>query len=311
MVRRGEPAAAEKALQPLIESAPDDPEVRLIAAQVKASEGRVRQARSLDQSILRADPLSYDARAGRLSLNDANEFGFTAGYNHSFLKDTSSSGTALPDWNETFAAGYWHRPNQQTFSMDIHHFSRFGLKADQLNLAYAKKLNDRWIVRLSEGTALSGQFIPVWRVGAGTSRRLTSQLFADLDFNHLHFSDVSVWQAIPGITWRWHPHLTTFSKIYLSQSELKGGLFNQVITYSFGTSWEFSNQSSVQIRYSIGGEDASNVTRNLIGENGFQSLGLNLKLGWRHRFSIEPNFSYETHQKFDSYSPGLSFSYAY
>lgn len=311
LLRAGEVAAAEKAMEPLIDAAPDDPEVRMLEAQVRAASGRVRQGRSLDSSVLRLDPLSYDAEAGRLALADADEFGASIGYEHSFLRDTTGTGAKRPDWDDTFIGGFWRRPFQQTFSLEFHHMNRFGESADQLSLGYAKKLTDRWIVRASEGTALNGNFIPDWRVGVGASYRLADALYGELDFNHLHFSDVAVSQLIPGLVWRWHPHFTSFFRVYASDAEFRGGLSNQTLTYSLGSSWEWTRQSWLQVRYSIGDEDNSNLVRNLVGENGFQSVGIKARLGWNHRFALEPSYTFEIHRQFEVQSVGLALGYSY
>lgn len=311
LLRAGAVTAAEKAMEPLIDAAPDDPEVRMLEAQVRSASGRVRQGRALYSSVLRLDPLSYDAEAGRLALADADEFGASIGYEHSFLRDTTGTGAKRADWEDTFWGGFWRRPFQQTFSLEYHHLDRFGEAADQINLGYAKKLTEHWIVRASEATALNGSFIPDWRVGAGASYRLADTLSAELDFNHLHFSDVAVSQLIPGLVWRWHPHFTSFFRVYASDAEFRGGLSNQTLTYSMGSSWEWTRQSWLQVRYSIGDEDNSNLVRNLVGENGFQSIGIKARLGWNHRFALEPSYIFESHRQFQVHSLGLVFGYAY
>jgi YaiO family outer membrane protein len=311
LLRAGELAAANKALAPLVESEPDDVEVRMLAAQVKGSIGKVRQARSLYADILHSDPTVYDARAGLKTLRDTDQFGVSVGYEHSFLQDTSSARTHRADWQEERASFFWRRPLAQTYSLEYSHVDRFGLNADQLSASWSRGWRKDWIMRLSGGIALNGDVIPRWRAGGGLSYRVNDRLFVNADTAYLQYSDVDVAQIIPGVTWQWSPRWVSDARVYLSETRLHSGASSQNLTWLTSLSWMFSPQSRASIFYSAGDENAANLVRNLIGQDSFQSAGISLSLGWRHRWAIEPSFRYEIHKQFNLQAVGLNLRYAY
>ncbi|MCF7709165.1 MAG: tetratricopeptide repeat protein [Verrucomicrobia bacterium] len=309
LLQAEEISAAERALSPLVESAPDDVEVRMLAAQVKAAKGRVRQARSLYESILRNDPLSADPRAGRVALSDADQFGASVGYEHGFPK--SNTGADMPDWRESFVSVFWHQPYHQTFSVEYRCYDRFGANAEQLSGTWTRGWIGNWITRLSAGKAVHGSFISDWRINGGATYKITDTLFSGVDIGYMDFHDITVLQWIPSVTLRLHPRWTTDARLYISRSELDSGVSDLGLTWLISTSLQFSKQSNMRVFYGFGDENSADLSRNLIGEGSFQSVGAAIKIGLRHKWTIEPGYRYEIHENFDLHSLSLNLHYSF
>ncbi len=163
-----------------------------------------------------------------------------------------------------------------------------------------------WSTRLNAGAALSGNFLPDWRVGGGASYRFYDNAFGHVDVNYLSFTGVRVWQWIPGLTWRWHPCFTTDVRVYLSRDELSAGASRLGTTFLASTTWEFNDRSWWKIHYSIGDENSANLFRDQIGRDRFQSAGTGLRLGMGERWAIEPSYRFEVHNRYNLHSVGIS-----
>ena len=127
--------------------------------------------------------------------------GFATGYELGSLHDTTGAGAHLPSWHEAYVAGFWGQPLGHTLSLDVRRYERFGLTAWQVLPGWGYELNKDWSVHLGAGGAVSGTFIPKWRVGAGVTRNFTPTLSATLDFNYLSYVDADTLQLVPGVSW--------------------------------------------------------------------------------------------------------------
>jgi YaiO family outer membrane protein len=254
----------------------------------------------------RYDPLAGNPYTGHLALRDSGQFGTSIGYEHSFLHDTTGSGTRLPDWQETSFSAYWRQPYAQTFSFDYRWDERFDEFASQTLFGWDRRWSMNWSTRLNAGAALSGNFLPDWRVGGGASYRFYDNAFGHIDVNYLSFTGVSVWQWIPGLTWRWHPCFTTDVRVYLSRDELSAGASRLATTFLASTTWEFNDGCWWKIHYSIGDENSANLFRDQIGQDRFQSTGTALRLGLGERWAIEPSYRFEVHNRYNLHSVGIS-----
>jgi hypothetical protein len=192
LLRAGRVNAATLALAPLVTDATEDPEVRMLAAEVKSAQGRIRQGRSLYNSILRNDPLAADAHAGLLALAEVSEWGITAGYEYDSLRDTSEQGADYADWQEAFVSTYWRRPFRQTWVLEYRWYDRHNTQAHQLGLDWTRGFGRDWILRLSAAGAHDEDIIAKWRMGGGVSHRVAEWLWAGLDGRYL---DYTVWMC--------------------------------------------------------------------------------------------------------------------
>jgi YaiO family outer membrane protein len=308
LLRAGEVTAAERALAPLLEAAPDDAEVVMLAAQVRAAMGRVRQARSLYQSLLRDDPLHADARAGRLALRDIGEWGAAVAYEYAALSDTTGSGADLDDWHEATLSLFWRRPMRQTWGLEYRWIERHHDQAQELVLDAAQGLDRNWIVRVHGGIGLSGSLVPTVRAGGGVRYRFHDNWFAGLDLRYLHFRTVDVIQVIPASTWRWHPRGTLEGRVYISQNLIEDGSRVAGLTALVQTSWRFAGPHSVAVHYAIGTDNSFDPVPGLIANDSFQSVGVHLRLEGLGSWTVHPAYRYEAHQRFELHAVGLAAS---
>ena len=308
LLHAGEITAANHALASLVEVAAEDPEVQVLAAQVRATMSRVREARSLYNRLLRDDPLAADVRAARAALREMHEWEIATGFEYDLRQDNSGSGVDPDDWQETFISASWRRPVRNTYAVEYHWYRRFGEPANQLLAEWTQAVDRDWIVRLNGGVALSGNIIPKWRLGAGANYRLRDNLFGTLDFNYLAFVDTQVAQAVPGLLWRWHPRSTLETRLYLSESLFEVGGSQTGYTWLCRGSWQLSRESVLLLHGAVGNENNLDPVPGLIGRDNFAGGGIALRLGWRHRWQWSPAYRFEAHETYLLHGLGLSLS---
>jgi YaiO family outer membrane protein len=308
LLRAGQVTAADRALAPLVETLPDDPETQILAAQVRNAMGRVRQARSLYNSLLRDDPLHADARAGRLALRDTGEWGVATGYEYAILGDITGEGNDPADWQEAHVSAFWRRPFRETWKLEYRWIERNREDGQQVLVDWSRGLNRDWLMRLNVGTGLDGDIVPRFRAGAGASHRFSERLHGHLDARYLRFSDVDVWQAFPGALWRWHPRGSVEARVYLSYNVFQAGADELSVTWLLQTSWQLTRDVAAAIHYARGNENSLDPIPGLIANDTFQSIGAHLELEGPVGWSFRPAYRYERHQRFDLHAFGLAFS---
>jgi YaiO family outer membrane protein len=308
LLRAGEFAAADQALATFIESAADDPEVQMLAAQVRTALGRVQSARSLYASLLRDDPLAADTRAARAALQDAHEWAVTIGVEYDLRQDNTGTGAPADNWLEAFVSASWRRPIRNTYTVEYHAYRRFGESADQLLAEWTQAVDRGWIVNLNGGVGFGGNFIPNWRLGGGASYRIRDNLFANLDLNYLSYVDTQVAQVVPGLLWRWHPRSTLENRLYLSQSRFDAGGSQPGYTWLCQGSWQLSRESVLLLHGAVGNENNLDPIPGLIGNDRFAGGGVSLRLGWQHRWELAPAYRFEAHETYLLHGLGLSLS---
>lgn len=237
--------------------------------------------------------------------------GFSTGYEFATLQDTTGAGARLQEWHEGYLAAYWRRQLGMTVSGEYRTFSRFGTTANQLLLGWNTHVTPSWIVGVEGGAAISGDFIPRWRVGARSEYLFTDELSAGLGVSHLRFADEPVLQVIPGVTWQWHPNWSSHARMYVTHTEPKRGRVNTGFAGLFSTTWQFRPLASTTLSYAVGEENASQLIKGLIGEKNFQSVGVDLKYAFNERFSLQPTYRYEAHNLFDLHAIGLNLQLRY
>jgi YaiO family outer membrane protein len=308
LLRAGEVNAATRALEPLVISAPDDVEVRMLAAEVKGAQGRIRQGRSLYSSILRNDPLAADAHAGLLALADVSEWGVHAGYEYDVLRDTSPANAGISDWQEAFIATSWRRPFHQTWVVEYRWHDRYDSQAHQLALDWTRALDRDWILRLNAAGAQDEDIIAKWRFGGGISHRVADILWVGLDGRYLDYSGVNVWQLVPAITWRWHPKGTLEGRLYLSDNQFQTGASETSLTWMLQASWETGRHSMLTLFYAQGDEDSLDPIPGLIANDTFLSVGARYRFSLNRHWHLEPAYRFEQHEHFDLHGLGLTVS---
>jgi YaiO family outer membrane protein len=308
LLRAGEVNGAALALAPLVTGASEDPEVRMLAAEVKSAQGRIRQGRSLYNSILRGDPLAADAHAGLLALAEVSEWGITAGYEYDSLRDTSEQGADYADWQEAFVSTYWRRPFRQTWVLEYRWYDRHNTQAHQLGLDWTRGFGRDWILRLGATAAHDEDIIAKWRMGGGVSHRLAETLWAGLDGRYLDYTGVDVWQVVPSATWRWHPRSTMEGRLYLSANRFRDGGAESSVTWLIQASWEFDPHSVLTLFYAQGDEDSLDPIPGLIANDRYLSVGAHYRFWWNRHWSIQPTYRFERHDQFDLHGFGLNVS---
>lgn len=311
LLQSGEINAAARALNPLIVEDPDDPETLMLAAQLKAAQGKVRQARSLHDSLIRMDPLAPDPRAARRGLHERNDLGVALGYEVQTRQDTTVAGDQLDDWQEGFVSGFWRRPHPITRSLEYRWYERSGDLDHQLSAAVAAEVGRSWILHGRAAVGIDADYTSQWRLGAGASRALSESLYVSLNTDYLRFTDLNIWQFVPGVVWRWHPRGTAEGRIYVGANRLDSGTSEESLTGLLNLSWQLGSESLAILHGAWGDENAAHPTSDLIGNDSFQSYGLRLRLAWRHRWTLEPAYRFERHERFDLHAVGLSLGYSY
>jgi YaiO family outer membrane protein len=311
LLRAGQVSAAERALAPLLEEDPYEPETLTLAAEVRAAQGRVRQARSLYESQLRLDPLAADPRAARWALRDAHELGVDAGFEYQVRSDTTGEASETEDWQEAFVSGFWRLPNQRTFAAEIRAFQREPGTDYQLQAEYLESIGAHALGRVRVGLAPDAEFVARWRVGLGISQEVVESVYMNLDANYLRFTGLDVWQVVPGVTWRWHPRGTWEGRVYLSRNTLDSGGATTTVTGYLSHGWQLGGQSLLVVHGAYGDENAANPTLDLIGKDSFSSAGIYVRWGWRHRWALTPGYRYERHERFDMHALSLGLGWRY
>lgn len=311
LLQAGEIQAAERALIPLVEEDPDDTETRMLSAQLKAAQGKVRQARSLHESLLRQDPLAADPRAARRALSERNDLGGTMGIERQLRSDTTGTARDLDDWQETFVSVFWRRPHSLTTSLEYRWYERSGDSDHQLFGAVAAEAGRSWIVRGRGAVGFDADYTTRYRLGAGVSRGLSRGIYANVDVNDLRFADVEVVQVVPAVVWRWHPRGTAEGRVYVGYNRLDSDAAEASLTGLLNLSWQLGRESLLVVHGAWGDENAADPTADLIGNDSFQSYGLRARFGWRDRWHVEPAYRYERHERFDLHALGLSLGYSY
>jgi YaiO family outer membrane protein len=311
LLQAGEIGAAERALIPLVEEDPDDLETRMLAAQLKAAQGEVRQARSLHESLLRQDPLAADPRAARRALNERNELGGAIGYEHQMRRDTTGMVDDIDDWREAFVSAFWRRPHSVTTSLEYRSYERSRDSDHQLFATIAAEVDPSWIVRARGAVGFDTDYTSRYRLGGGANRELTHTLYANFDVNYLRFTDLDVWQLVPAVVWRWHPRGTAEGRVYVGFNQLDSGPDETSLTGLVNLSWQLGRQSLLIAHGAWGDENAANPTSDLIGNDSFKSYGLRARFGWRDRWHVEPAYRYDRHEQFDLHALGISLGYSY
>ncbi len=272
-----------------------------------------------DAAVDRA-PLSLDRFQRFL---DDGEFGASAGFEYSALRDRTGSGVNPSNWQEAFASAFWHQPDKQTVQLEYRWYRRFDTTANQVQGFWTSGWLGDWRVRANAGAALSGDFIPKWQGGGGGTYRFTEQFLGHADVNYLRFTDVDVEQGDVGVTWLWHPKFSSDVFVFMSNDRLGSGAAGrgrpplgsarrpsggdiQSYMVSLDTIWDYAEGSWVRAFYSFGDEDVSDPQFSLIGENRFQSVGAEWRIRLAQRWSIQPSYRYEMHQQFDLHAVGLS-----
>lgn len=306
LLRAGQVTAADRALAPLLESLPEDPEVILIAAQVRGAMGRVRQARSLYHSLLLDDPLHPDAHAGQAALREIGQWGAAVAYEYAAVRDITGSGKDPEDWQEAAVSIFWRRPQRQTWGLDYRWIERHDQDAQELQLHGARGLNRDWILRLHIGAALSGRLLPRSRLGFGASYRFSDEIFGTLDLRHQHFQKVDVVQAIPAAIWRWHPRGTMEGRLYLSRNLFANQRDKTSVTGLVQSAWRFAGNNSVALHYAIGEDNSIDPVPGFVANDSFQSLGIQLRLDGPNGWALHPAYRYERHQRLALQAFGLA-----
>lgn len=310
LIRAGELTAAERTLAPLIESDPNSPAVRDLAAQLKGAQGGVQQARSLYASILRGNPADTDRRAALRAWQPANEWGLTSGLEFSDLRST----TADPDpsdWREVFVGGFWRQPTRQNGALEYRRFERADEQASQLRLDYNVGLDQDWILRSHVAPGVEGDLLPRLKLGGGASYRVVDSFFATIDLEWLTFSDLNVYRFAPGLNWRWHPRSTLDTRVYFNHNVLNSGTGDWTATWVLNANWELTQNSAARLSFAVGDERVANPIRDLIGNDNFTSVGVSLNWGVGDRWTLIPGWRHERHENFylNAFSLGATFNY--
>ena len=100
-------------------------------------------------------------------------------------------------------------------------------------------------------------------------------------------------------------------KVYGTRNELSVGGSSHSVSGAFGTTWQFHPKWALQGNYTIGGENGAEPVRNLIGEKSFQSVGAELKWSLTEHLTLQPEYRYETHDKFDLHAVALGLQWRY
>ncbi|MBI3875132.1 MAG: YaiO family outer membrane beta-barrel protein, partial [Verrucomicrobia bacterium] len=236
--------------------------------------------------------------------------GVSTGYEYSYIHDTTAAKAKLPDWHEAYIAAFWGQPKALTYSLDTRRYERFGELAWQINPGVAWEFTDGWVWRVESGIAAQGDIIPRWRTGMGLDW-YQPKFTASLDLAYLNFSDANVWLLIPGITWQWSDQWNSSVKVYVARNQLRGKRTDYTAAVAFGAGWQFTPLSSVGAIYSVGGENAAEPLKGLIGEGLFQSVALNFKWGITEHWTLEPLYRFESHPNFDAHVTGLNLHWRY
>jgi len=311
LLQAGEIGAAERALIPLVEEDPDDREMRMLAAQLRAAQGKVRQARSLHDSLLRLDPLAADPRAARRALNERNDLGVVVGYEYQMRQDTTGAVDDLDDWQEAFVSAFWRRPHSVTTSVEYRWYERSRDSDHQLFANVAAEAGRSWILHARGAVGFDTDYTSRYRLGGGANRELTRALYANFDLNYLRFADLDVWQLVPAVVWRWHPRGTAEGRVYVGFNQLDSGPAETSLTGLLNLSWQLGRESLLIAHGAWGDENATDPTSDLIGNDSFESYGLRARFGWRDRWHVEPAYRYERHERFDLHVLGVSLGYSY
>lgn len=315
--REGQPHLSLKLHQDIVSENPEALEAWLGVIQTTRMLGQIdRASEALNQAeqlapksaILHEERLHlararHSANAERHSRADLT---VSAGYEYSAIQNDAES----PDWHEAFVSVAWRGLPRNLLQVDYRRYERFGSSADQLGFALVHGWTKDWLARLEGGVAFSGDFIPEWRAGIGATYRFGDRLHTQLHGNYLRFIDANVWQFVPGLTWRWAPQLSSEARLYISHTELESGSSDQSLAYYLNTAWEFRPQSLLRLHYSIGEENSADLTRNLIGEGHFQSIGTDVRFGWE-KWVVQPGYRYEWHDRFSLHALGLSIHYRF
>src|SRR5581483_669 len=136
--------------------------------------------------------------------------------------------------------------------------------------------------------AISGNIIPKWKGGAGVTYRWNDPFQSSLDASALKFAGINVYQAVPGLSWRWTSEWRTDFRLYLSDNEFRGGGSRIALNYNLSTQWNYSANSGLRFTGSLGDEDGEDLTRNLIGTPGYWSAGIAWRIGSDNGWSFEP-----------------------
>lgn len=310
LIRADELTAAERALAPLIESDPDRPDVRDLAALVKGAQGSVQEARSLYAAILRGHPADTDRREALRALQSANQWGLATGYEFSDLRSTTGNPNPA-DWQEAFAGAFWRQQTRQNWALEYRRFERADEQASQLRLDYNVGLEKDWILRGHAAPRVAGDITPRLKLGGGASYRVMDSFFATIDLEWLTFSDLDVYQFAPGLNWRWHPRSTLDTRVYFNHNVLNSGTGDWTATWVLNANWELTQNSSARLSFAVGDECIANPIRDLIGNDSITSVGVSLNWAIGDRWTLIPGWRYERHENFylNAFSLGATFSY--
>lgn len=230
----------------------------------------------------------------------------TAGYEYSSLKPTTVLGGNFPDWHEAFLAGFYRNDRGQTFTFDHRHYERFSDNAQQIEVGALIPVANRWLVGARGGGALFGNFIPNWRAALQAVFLQNDRVSWQAEHRYLRFSGNPVHQAIPSVTWKWHPKFSSTARLYVTHSNPNNGPSDTGFSGYFDIAYLVAANSHAKIHYAIGDENASTLIRNLIGEKNFQSAGIELRIGLNNRWALIPGYRFERHNLFDLHAVALA-----
>lgn len=244
----------------------------------------------------------------RLRVRVPDSVNLTVGYEHSSLKPTTTlPGAAnFPDWHEAFLGGFWRSAGGQTLTFDYRHFERFGANAQQLQGGVLLPIRDHWTVGGHFGGALFGNFIPHWRLGAEAAYQATERLGLRFEYRHLRFTDEPVHQFIPEINWTWHPRFHSTGRLYVTRDAPPGASADTGLTFYFDLAYRVASTSHVKVHYANGDQNASALIQALVGQQNYQSTGVELRLGINERWAVIPSYRWERYALFDLHAVGLA-----
>lgn len=230
----------------------------------------------------------------------------TVGYEHSSLKPTTILGGNFPDWHEAFLAGFWRNERGQTFTFDHRHYERFSDNAQQIEVGGLFPVSDRWLLGGRGGGALFGNFIPHWRAAFEAVFLQNDKWTWRAEHRYLRFTDNPVHVSFPEVTWKWHPRFSSTARVYVTHSNPNNGPSDTGFSGYFDIAYLVAANSHAKIHYAIGDENASTLIRNLIGEQNFQSAGIEIRIGLNNRWALIPGYRFERHNLFDLHAVALS-----
>lgn len=196
-----DPSLAALLLEDLLAEKPDDVDALVQYGYALLALGKLEEAKSAFQKVLRQAPEYADAAQGLALVAERREFDRAARRGFVLVEGAlSNTGDGQDDWQELGVLASLPVGTRTTLDLGGTWYRRFGVEDVELGVLATHRATENLWLRAGASATPNADFRPATGISAGFDFRIASGTVASLDSSWQRYPVQDVWTVRPGIT---------------------------------------------------------------------------------------------------------------